>query len=411
MTIDEAFHRVVRGHWLLIAICVVLPVAAMLYLGGKQPVMYEAVGRVEIGTTLASSNVEADALSNRALGIVTSPGVVQRALLNGGLNLDPVQFAIDHISINRIGVSPVIEVAVTQNSPIRAARIAASLTNQLLDFANAGGRNVTTSRVESLSATILALTRQRDALIPKLATASAGGVYSLQAQINAIQTTMADDMRQRSDLVVASATMSSTTLLDAVATPTVPVPKGTIQMAALAALLGLIGGLGLAALLETLRPTLRDPTAISYAMGAPALGHVAVSDGEHPPDQAAITPIADRMALLGLRHGSSRALLLAVRKADQVWTAEMAKALGVSGKDETSHRLQCAALNGQWREPGENPAIVIFSPAKVRARELRPVHELLESVDWPLLGVVTYDRPGWLTRRRQAHQLTLRGTT
>src|SRR5450631_559132 len=128
MTIDEAFHRVVRGHWLLIAICVVLPVAAVLYLGGKQPLTYEAVGRVEIGTTLASSNVEADALSNRALGIVTSPGVVQRALLTGSLKVDPVQFAIDHISIKRIGVSPVIEVVVTQSNPVRAAVIAASLT-------------------------------------------------------------------------------------------------------------------------------------------------------------------------------------------------------------------------------------------------------------------------------------------
>jgi len=411
MTIDEAFHRVVRGHWLLIAICVVLPVAAVLYLGGKQPLTYEAVGRVEIGTTLASSNVEADALSNRALGIVTSPGVVQRALLTGGLKVDPVQFAIDHISINRIGVSPVIEVAVTQSNPVRAAVIAASLTNQLLAFANAGGRNVTTGRIESLGATILNLTTQRDALIPRLSTASPGGVYSLQAQINAIQTTMADDMRQRSDLVVAAATMSSTVLLDAVATPTVPVPKGTNQTAALAGLLGLIGGLGLAALLESLRPTLRDPKAISYAMGAPAIGHVAVSDVEHPPNAAAITPIADRMALLGLRHGSSRAMLLAVRKADQARAGEMAQALAVSREDETSHRLQCAALNGQWREPGEHPAIVIFSPAKVRARELRPVHELLESVDWPLLGVVTYDRPCWLIRRWQAHRFAQRGTT
>ena len=411
MTIDEAFHRVVRGHWLLIAICIALPVAAVLYLGSKQSVMYEAVGRVEVGTTLASSNVQADALSNRALGIVTSPGVVQRALLSGGLNIDPVQFATDHISINRIGVSPIIEIAVTQGSPVRAARIAESLTKQLLDFANAGGRDVTTNRIEALGTTILTLTHQRDALIPRLSTASAGGVYSLQAQINAIQTSLADDMRQRSDLVVASATMSSTVLLDAVATPTVPVPQGTNQTAALAALLGLIGGLGLAALMETLRPTLRDPKAIADAMGAPRIGHVDITDVQDPPNPGAITPIADRMALLGLKHGSTRAMLLAVRQGDQARAGEMAEALGVTLKDEVSHRLQCAALNGHWQEPGEHPAIVIFSPAKVRARELRPVHELLESVEWPVLGVVTYGRPRWLKRRWQAHRLTLRGTT
>jgi capsular polysaccharide biosynthesis protein len=411
MTIDEAFHRVVRGHRLLIAICLVLPVAAVFYLGSKQPVMYQAVGRVEIGTTLASSNVEADALSNRALGIVTSPGVVERALVASGLNIDPVQFAIDHIAVNRIGVSPVIDVTVTQESPVRAALIAESLTNQLLDFANAGGRNATTGRIETLSSTILSLTRQRDALIPHLATATPGGVYSLQAQINAIQTTLADDLRQRSDLVVASASMSSTLLLDAVATPSVPLPQGTKQMAALAALLGLIGGLGIAAVLETLLPTLRNPKAISYAMGAPMIGHVPFSDLQTPSRSAAMNPIADRMALLGLRYGSSRAMLLSVRKADQSRAGEMAEALGVNRDNETSHRLQCAALNGRWREPGDNPAIVIFSPAKVRARELRPVQELIESVDWPLLGVVTYDRPRWLTRRWVARPAAPGGTT
>jgi capsular polysaccharide biosynthesis protein len=411
MTIDEAFHRVVRGHRLLIVICLVLPVAAVFYLGAKQPVMYEAVGRLEFGTTLASSNVEADALSNRALGIVTSPGVVEQALLEGGLSVDPVQFAIDHITINRIGVSPVIEVAVSQESPVRAALIDKSLINQLLDFANAGGRNVATGRVESLSGTILTLTKQRDALIPKLATASPGGVYSLQAQINAIQTTMADDLRQRSDLVVAAASMSSTVLLDAVRTPTVPLPQGTNQTAALAALLGLIGGLGLAAVLETLRPTLRNPKAISFAMGAPVIGHVGFKDLQSPHHSAAMDPIADRMALLGLRYGSSRAMLLSVRKADQSQAGEMAQALGVMREGETNHRLQCAALNGRWREPGENPAAVIFSPTKVRARELRPVQELLESVDWPLLGVVTYDRPRWFMRRWASHPAAPGGTT
>lgn len=405
MTIDEAVHRVVRGHWLLIAICLLLPVTAVLYLGSKQPVMYEAVGRLQFGTALASSNVQADAASTRALGIVTSPSVVERALAEAGLQVDPVQFSSDHIDVRRVGVSPVIEVAVSQESPDRAVVIAKSLTNQLLDFSNAGDRKAETDRVVSLDSTIVTLTKQRDALIPKLATASLGGQLSLQAQINAIQTTLVDDLRQRSDLIVAAASRSSTVLLDAVRTPTVPLSKGTGQTAALAALLGLIGGLGLAAGLETLRPTLRNPKAISYAVGAPVIGHLASSDMESPPRAASMHPIADRMALLGRRYGSSRAMLLYVRSADQARAGEMAEALGVNGTDETSHRLQCAALNGRWREPGEHPAIVIFSPAKVRARELRPVRELLESVDWPVLGVVTYDRPRRFTRRRTADQV------
>jgi capsular polysaccharide biosynthesis protein len=404
MTIDEAVHRVVRGHWLLILIAFVLPVAAVFYLGSTQPVMYEAVGRLQFGTTLASSNVEADAASTRALGIVTSPGVVEQALAEARVAVDPVQFALDHIDVRRVGVSPVIEVAVSQQNPDKAALIATSLTNQLLKFSNSGDRQAEIDRVEALDATIVALTKQRDALIPKLAKAGPGEQVSLQAQFSAIQTSMADDLAQRSNLIVAAASRSSTALLDAVRTPTVPLAKGTKQVAALAALLGLVGGLGLAAGLETLRPTLGDPRAISYAVGSPLIGHLAFTDLQSPRRGVALNHIADRMALLGLRHDTSRALLLSVRGADQSLAAEIAEALKANEDAETSHRLQCAALNGHWIEPGDHPAIVIFSPARIRARELRPVQELVDSVDWPVLGVVTYHRPRRFARRRAADE-------
>jgi capsular polysaccharide biosynthesis protein len=402
MTVDEALHRVVRGHWRLILICLVLPVVVMFYRGSTQPVMYEAVGRLQFGTTLASSNVEADAASTRALGIVTSPGVVQQALAEAHFPADPVQFALDHIDVRRVGVSPVIEVAVSQENPKRAALIATSLTNQLLKFSNSGDRQAEIDRVATLDSTIATLTKQRDALIPKLAQASPGEQLSLQAAISGIQTTLADDLRQRSDLIVAAASRSSTALLDAVRTPTVPLPRSTKQMSALAGLLGLIGGLGLAAVLETLRPTLRNAKAISYAVGAPVIGQLTFDDLESPRSAAAIKHIADRMALLGLRHRSSRAMLLSVRGTDQPLAGEIAEALRANGDAETSHRLQCATLNGHWIEPGDAPAIVIFSPAKIRARELRSVQELIDSVDWPVLGVVTYQRPRRFTRRWKA---------
>ncbi len=80
MTIDEAFFRVVRRHWLLILGCVVIACGVSVHLSANQPVLYEAVGRVQMGTELAASNVQADAMSERALGIATSPGVVGLAL-------------------------------------------------------------------------------------------------------------------------------------------------------------------------------------------------------------------------------------------------------------------------------------------------------------------------------------------
>jgi hypothetical protein len=402
MTVDEAFDRVLRGHWLLIAICILLPVAAVIALGTLQPAMYEAVGRLQFGSTLASSNVEADAASTRAMGIVTSPGVVQQALADAHHSADPAQFALDHIDVRRVGVSPVIEVAVSEQNPQTAALIATSLTSQLQKFSNSADRQPETDQIASLDAKILALTRQRDALIPRLASANPGQQLTLQAQIAGIQSTLADNQQQRSNLMVAAASRPSTALLDPVRTPTVPLPRGTGQMAALVALLGLIGGLGLAAVLETLRPTLPSPKAISGALGAPVIAHLCTSDLGYPLRAAALSHIADRMALLGLRHETSLAILVSVRADDQPFAVELADALGPDGGSGTSHRLQCAAMNGHWIEPGDHPAIVIVSPFKIRARRLRPVCEVIDSVDWPVLGVLTYERHGSFTHRREA---------
>ena len=191
------------------------------------------------------------------------------------------------------------------------------------------------------------------------------GIEGLDLVDLGLPVTGVGELQQRSNLIVAAASRSSTALLDAVRTPTVPLSKSTIQMSALAGLLGLIGGLGLAAALETLHPTLRNPKAISYAVGAPIIGRLNFNDLQSPPRAAAMSAIADRMALLGLRHDSSRALLLSVRSADQSLAVEIAEGLRADGEVRTSHRLQCEAMNGHWIEPGDHPAIVIFSPSKI----------------------------------------------
>lgn len=390
MTIDEALHRVVRGHWLLILICVLLPVAGAAVLGIRTPDQYSAVGRVQLGSDLAASNVQADASSERALGIATSPGVVQHALEEAKLKENPITFARDHVKVKRVGVSPVIEISVTHTNAKQAATMATAITADVLQFANAGDRQSELERVATLDTSIAKLTKSRDALIPKLATASEGNVRKIQAEISAIQSTLAENQRQRSDLLVAAASRSSAVLLDAVRVPVVPMPSDTAQKTLLAGLLGLVGGFGLAALRETMRPTLHSPRAIGYAVDAPIIGHIGDRDTTTPASAAALARIADRVALLGRRHDTSQVLLIPVRDSDDVWANMVARELGKRGDKATAHRLDCAVMDGRWVEPGDSPAAVILAPHRMHARELRPAQELLDSVGWPILGVVTY---------------------
>jgi capsular polysaccharide biosynthesis protein len=390
MTIDEALHRIVRGHWVLILLCIYLPVAAAVTYEARSPLLYEAVGRVQLGSNLAASTVEADATSERALGIATSPGVVRRALDKARVTADAGAFAQDHVDVRRVGVSPVIEIAVSDPSPQRAAVMARSITEDVIEFSNAGDRGVESQTLSSLNESIRQLATSRDTLISALATASPSTVLKLQAEITAIQSTITENERQRSELALATVSRSSAVLLDQPSVPTVPLPRKTAQIGVLAGLLGLLVGLGLAAAREAVRPTLRSQRAISYVVEAPAIGHIPGRDTGARSFETATGKIADLMALIGAGHGATKALLIPVRQSDDVWARMIAEVLGPHDAAST-HRLPCAVLDGNWVDPGPSPAAVILSPTKIQASELQPVRELLESLGWPVLGLVTYD--------------------
>lgn len=396
MTIDEALHRIVRGHWILILLCVYLPVAGAVAYVQRSPELYEAVGRVQLGSDLAASNVQADASSERALGIATSPGVVRRALDKAGVKADAGAFAKDHVDVRRVGVSPVIEIAVSDPSAERAATMARSITDDVLEFSNAGDRATESATLKALDDSITKLSKSRDDLIPRLATASPNNVLKLQAEINAIQSTLTEQQRQRSELALATVSRSSAVLLDAARAPTVPMPRKTAQIGVLAGLLGLLTGLGLAAARETIRPTLHTPRAISYAVNLPVVGHV---PGRHTTTPAFVTATgkaADRIALIGLGHGATKTLLIPVRESDDVWARVIADVLSPHG-GATNHRLPCVVVDGQWVDPGSSPAAVVLSPTRIKASELHHVQELLGALGWPVLGLLTYDptRRSW----------------
>jgi len=392
MTIDEALHRIVRGHWFLILVCILLPMSVAAGLETRSPSLYEAVGRVQLGSDLAASNVQADASSERALGIATSPGVVRKALDKAGVSADAQAFAKDHVDVRRVGVSPVIEIAITDTSAPRAATMAESITQDVLEFSNAGDRQNEDATLKSLDDSIDKLVKNRDALIPKLGDASPNNVIRLQAEINAIQSTLTEYQRQRSELALATVARSNAVLLDGVRIPTQPLPKRTAQVAVLAGLLGLLAGLGLAAARETLRPTLHSQRAIAYAVDAPALGHIPGRDTNAPAFVRATGQVADRVALIALTHKASKALLVPVREADDVWARMIAQVMSPQGV-ATAHRLECVVLDGEWVDPGPSPAAVIVSPTRIRAQELHHVRELLGSLGWPVIGLVTYDQP------------------
>jgi len=389
MTIDEAVHRVARQHWVLILVCVILPTVVTVALASRSGDLYQAVGRIQLGRQLANSAVEADAMSQRALGIATSQGVVQVALDKAGLHENPTAFARAHVSVERVGVSPVVEIGVTDPSPERAATMAASISADVIQFSNLGDRQQAQQRTAELTKQLTVISDQREKLIAELKSASPGEVLVLQAQLSGLLATQTEYEHQLAELSLAAVADPTSVLLDPVRTPTTPLPSDLAQRGVIAMFIGTLLGLGIAAMLETLRPTLGSPRAIAEALGTTHVGDIPDRDLAARPSLAALSEIADRLALLGHRYKAERVFLGPVREADDIFCRLVAENLGPCRKG-TEHRLTCAVLDDGWVAPTEHPVTVVLTPHRIRATELRPIVRLISSLDWPLIGLVTY---------------------
>lgn len=389
MTIDEAVHRVARQHWILILACMILPTLVTVVLASRSGDIYQAVGRIQLGRQVANSAVEADAMSQRALGIATSQGVVQAALDKAGLHENPSAFARAHVSVERVGVSPVVEIGVTDASPQRAATMAASISADVIQFSNLGDRQQVEERRAELGTQLNTVTEQREALIARLKSASPGEVLVLQAQLSGLLASQTGYERQLSDLSLAAVADPTSVLLDPVRTPSTPLPSDLAQRAVIAMLIGTLLGLGAAATVEMLRPTLGSPEAIAGALGTTHVGDIPGRDLAARPSVAAMSEIADRLALLGHRYRAERVFLGPVREADDIFCRLVAESLGPA-RSGTEHRLTCAVLDDGWVEPTDHPVAVVLTPRRIRAKELGPIVRLVSALGWPLIGLVTY---------------------
>lgn len=402
MTIDEAFGRVIRGHWIVILLCIVAPYGIVTYLGQGEADVYEAVARVQMGTELAASNIQADATSQRVLGIATSPGVVRSALDKARLKADAADFAAHNIDVRRVGVSPVMEIVVTDTSPRRAAIIAKSLTSDVITVSNVGDQPTNGQRRKGVQQKLNTLARQRQQLAAKLNNASPGGVLAIQAQLTSLMTAQAELERQLSDLDLATPSASHAVLLDPVRQPTIPLPKQVTQRAVLAALIGALVGVGLAAAIEALHPRLRSPRAIARALDVPHMGHLPRLEVS-PRTEAAAGPIADRMALLARRYEASNVLAVLVDARDEAGARPVTTLLGPTGPD-SAHRLGCSLLARDWVEPGTSPVVVVLAPNRVKVRDLAVTASFVGALGWPVIGVVSYPRVRFWRRRATAIQ-------
>ena len=325
MTIDDLFKRIVRARLPLLACFVLVPLLGVLLLGSRQQPVWVANARVQVFDGAPSSTTEADGSSSRVLALATTPGLVRSALADAHVTRDATDLAEHDISAQRLGESTVVELAVKDTDPAAAAAIVKALAHRVATFMNEGSRSHFRSTLADVDAQIATTNRTRNAVTTSLAAALDPRVRdTLRARLASLASTSSELAQQRTSLVVADATRDLVVAIDPHSRDVRAVPSSLLPRSALAVLLGLVLGLAVAVLLETLRPRLADARAVSRLLGVPLLSAHA-HEG---------TRLARMAALAARRQGVETVVVMPLEQRDDLAARQLVETL--SAVDEVS---------------------------------------------------------------------------
>jgi hypothetical protein len=429
VTIDEILRRIVRGHANTILLCVLIPLLAVLLVELRTPPAYSAQVRLQTLSSAPGSSTEADGLSSRVLALATTPQVVQSALREArqpASSKDALYASTHKITAERLGESSVVVLSVLGQDPRAAADTVSVLASQIVRFMNEGSRGQFDATLSDVQTQTAAALRERDRLQAQLVHTD-----GLQARAN-VQSLLAgaqqdlDHLRDElSSLTVSDVSRDQVVAIDA-ARPTVDrVPSRVLPRTALAWLLGLLVGIALAVVQETLRPRIAGNRVLARALDAPILG----STGQP-------RALAGSLNLAARRQGVETVVLVGVDERDEKLARQLLESLrsesqevalseslssahqpgsssiGASTDGPTRHRgvgqEQIVTMSSQVRftdrygvTPAEEPTagVVVVSAGTARRSNLEHVEDMIRAMRWPVVGVVEgAPRRGWLAR-------------
>jgi capsular polysaccharide biosynthesis protein len=317
MELNEALHRIYGQHWRLISLAVVACIAAATVYGTRSAPAYTASTTLVLDTPDPTSSTAATAIADTAEGIARSPSEIARALTVAGIrDRDPSKLG-SQVSVAPLGTSGVLKLSVTLDKPTEATHLANSLTNEVIDTRNSVDSARINSTLASFAARISQLNRQivrQNAVIARLtrrlgSTPAGGTSDTLQASLANVTQVRELAIQQKGtlqseegSLLSAAATRPEAQVISPAVLPRSPDPSVAFPDIALGALLGLVLGTGLAALLETLKPRFRGGDALARELGIPYLGSISqvVEDGS---PQWRLEPVALVLRLAAQRAG------------------------------------------------------------------------------------------------------------
>lgn len=390
MTIDSAFRRIVIGHIVVIVVGVLLGAGLTALWLSRQPQQYLSVVRIMTDGSLPTSNVQADAISTQVIGIVTSPATVRQALDAGGLADSPEAFARTNITVDRVGVAPIVDLGVRAPSATQARIVAASLADQTLTVLNADRVVVTEDDVNrelaKLDATISTQQKSIRAAIDAMGSASVDRMPQWQARVTTLQASLTESYRQRAAVLADTGGRTAAKILDGPTTGSTPVPVGWPPRIALGALAGLLVGLGAAGLREAHRPVLRGPRDLAEAMGTVPLPPVDRTRPERARDD--IRPLCGALTVRLQAHGSRRVHLVPLTESAREASEWLADALAGPLRQGALGTVVAAPLDRPVTLGSRPAAVIVIRPGGVAEHVVEDAQRLLADLGWPVVGVI-----------------------
>jgi uncharacterized protein involved in exopolysaccharide biosynthesis len=408
----EAAARILSAHLTLIVGLVLAGVVAAFLLHLDDQELFTAHARISLDTTDPKSAAEAQAITDTARAIATSPGLVEEALARAGVNgvsaADADRFAAEDVHVQGLGSSGVMELLVTYPS----ARTAAGIANQLADTLIKTRLQATRGRLSQIVAGLDDQLQAIDREIAQLRRTGVGETPSTRARLAHLSRERSDLASERESVTVQDALRPQPSVVDAAHEPVAPDPSRRLQDVALGALLGLVVGIGFAATIETITPTLVGAEAVAREVGAPVLAELPRANGKSTAFQRELADNHVRLAAGFARMGGfeladlgpvtmfTDVALLASRLSDPSRAARVR----VTGGEHLEVRSVRRPRSGVDDVGITTSGLVVVAPTVVKRRNFHWVASSLQTGELKLFGVVTFPHTGpW---RSVAHRVS-----
>jgi capsular polysaccharide biosynthesis protein len=407
LELGEVIGRIFGRHKKLIAALILAGLLAGFAIHLDDAPQYSASARLVLDTSDPEDQAQSGVIADTTRAIASGPSLVREALEKIGVRRDATELAKRHVRVQALGSSGVMQLSVTDSDPKVAVALANAIAAAVIKtrLQVTAGEAVTVAR--SLDQQLTRLQQEISDLDARID--QAGGVVGsgqLVRRREALAQRMSQLESERASVETTRALRPRAAVLDPASPPAQQLPGRRLPDLVLGGLLGLLLGVGAAALVESLRPTLVGRTAIARGTEAPVLAELV-----GPPQRrghrhgwvaADVAEAAMHVELVAVAAGVQQVRLMALDR--QVDLSNLVQILGDSLKTATVQQADMptarrrrpgarAGLEPEAVQPegdGGRIGLVLVAPTVLKLADLDPVKDFLTISGWPLLGVIVY---------------------